>query len=85
MSTMRNSRNLSRAGVNRSLNQTLGWLKPQAEIDRLEQYGRRDKMHIFGLEETKGEDTTTKVAELAADMGVSISANDIYSLFAMCT
>ena len=48
-----------------------------AEIDRLEQYGRRDNVRIFGLEETRNEDTTEKVVELAADMGVAITAKDI--------
>lgn len=46
-------------------------------IDRLEQYGRRDNVRIYGLEETKNENTTEKVVELAADMGVAISVNDI--------
>lgn len=51
--------------------------KALEEVDRLEQYGRRDNIRIFGLEETRGEDTTNKVVELAADMGLAISANDI--------
>ena len=48
-----------------------------AGIDHLEQYGQRENILIFRLEETKGEDTTRKGVELAADMGVSIRANDI--------
>ena len=46
-------------------------------IDRLEQYGRRDNVRIYGLEETRNENTTEKVNELAADIGVAITANDI--------
>ena len=46
-------------------------------IDRLEQYGRRDNIRIYGLEETRNEDTTEKVVKLAADIGVTITANDI--------
>ena len=48
-----------------------------AEVERLEQYGRRENIWIYGLEESRGEDTTSKVVELAADMGVAISTSDI--------
>ena len=47
------------------------------EIDCQEQYKQGDNIHIFGLKETTGEDTTSKVVELAADMGASIRANYI--------
>lgn len=46
-------------------------------VDRLEQYGRRENVRIYGLEETPRENTTLKVIELAADMGVQLKADDI--------
>ena len=30
-----------------------------AEVERLEQYGRRENIRIYGLEESRGEDTTS--------------------------
>ena len=53
------------------------------QLDRLEQYGRRDSVRIHGLAETTdGEPETTegsteKVIRLAADMGVTLKPDDI--------
>ena len=52
------------------------------QLDRLEQYGRRDSVRIHGLAETAGEPetaegSTEKVISLAADMGVTLKPDDI--------
>ena len=52
------------------------------QLDRLEQYGRRDSVRIHGLAETTGEPetadgSTAKVISLAADMGVTLKPDDI--------
>ena len=53
------------------------------QLDRLEQYGRRDSVQIHGLAETvggeeeTGEGSTTKLISLAADMGVTLKPDDI--------
>ena len=52
------------------------------QLDRLEQYGRRDSVRVHGLAETAGEPetadgSTAKVISLAADMGVMLKPDDI--------
>ena len=52
------------------------------QLDRLEQYGRRDSVRIHGLAETTGEPetpdgSTAKVISLAVDMGVTLKPDDI--------
>ena len=47
------------------------------ELDKLEQYGRRDNIKIFGIPPEENENTNQLVVDLAADIGVSISSNDI--------
>jgi len=51
--------------------------KHRFEIDRLEQYSRRDSLRIIGMEESNGERTNDIVISLARDMGVDIHPNDI--------
>ena len=47
------------------------------EIDRLEQYSRRENVRIFGLAETQGENTNTVFIDMARDVGVTITPADI--------
>ena len=47
------------------------------EIDRLEQYSRRDSVRVCGIAETDNENTNDIVVRVAKDMGVVISPNDI--------
>ena len=47
------------------------------ELDRLEQYSRRESIRICGVDETTGEDTDDLVRELAADIGVTLKPEDI--------
>ena len=47
------------------------------EIDRLEQYSRRDSVRVCGIAETDNENTRDIVVRVAKDMGVDISPNDI--------
>ena len=47
------------------------------EIDRLEQYSRRENVRIYGLAETQGECTNTVVIDMARDIGVTITPADI--------
>ena len=47
------------------------------ELDRLEQYSRRESIRICGIDETAGEDTDDVVRELAADIGVTLKPEDI--------
>ena len=47
------------------------------DLDRLEQYGRRETIRINGIPETEGEDTNDIVKQLVADIGVSITTADI--------
>ena len=47
------------------------------DLDRLEQYGRRETIRINGIPETEGGDTNDIVKQLAADIGVSITTADI--------
>lgn len=45
--------------------------------DAVEQYGRRDNIRIFGMEEASGEDTYETVIQAAAATGVNITRADI--------
>ena len=47
------------------------------DLDKLEQYGRREMIRINGIPEMEGEDTNLIVKELAADIGVTIPTADI--------
>ena len=47
------------------------------ELNRLEQYSRRESIRICGIDETAGEDTDDVVRELAADIGVMLKPEDI--------
>ena len=47
------------------------------ELDRLEQYGRRDNVKIFGIPFQEDENTNQVIMDLAADIGVDISPSDI--------
>ena len=42
------------------------------EIDRLEQYSRRENVRIFGLAETQGENTNTVFIDMARDVGIPL-------------
>ena len=60
----------------------LYWLKKEVqlhtfELNRLEQYSRRESIRICGIDETAGEDTDDVVRELAADIGVTLKPEDI--------
>ena len=47
------------------------------EIDRLEQYSRRQNVRIYGLAETQGENTNTVFIDMARDVGATITSADI--------
>ena len=47
------------------------------EIDRLEQYSRRENVRIYGLRETQGENTSLVFIDMAQDIGVTITPADI--------
>lgn len=47
------------------------------DIDRLEQYSRRENVRIRGIPCNDGEDTTKLVLDLAKECGVEMSKNDI--------
>lgn len=54
-----------------------GDLSPVIEADSIEQYGRRENVRIFGVEEEPGEDVFAKVVSVAEKAGVSITKNDV--------
>ena len=47
------------------------------ELDRLNQYSRRDSVRISGIPESEDENTNDIVKQLAADIGVTLTPNDI--------
>lgn len=47
------------------------------EIDRLEQYSRKDNVKVVGIPETEGENCVEKVKELGRSIGVDLQDNDI--------
>jgi hypothetical protein len=47
------------------------------DIDRLEQYSRRESVRISGLKESEGEDTDRIVCDLVSDLGIKVSPEDI--------
>ncbi|XP_072177047.1 uncharacterized protein [Diadema setosum] len=47
------------------------------EVERLEQYTRKENVKIYGLKEEQGENTTGVVLDLAKQMGVDIKATDL--------
>ena len=47
------------------------------ENDRLEQYGRRSNMRVYGIPETQGESTTQIVLDLANRLGSPLTVHDI--------
>ena len=51
--------------------------KLENDIERLEQYGRRENVRVYGVPETAGEDTTEKVVALARRIDVNVSTADI--------
>ena len=52
-------------------------LAPIIEADSIEQYGRRENVRIFGVQEEPGEDVYAKVVSVAEKAGVQITANDV--------
>ena len=48
-------------------------------IDKMEQYSRKDSIRLSGIEDphTKDEDTNDKVIKVAADMGITLTNEDI--------
>ena len=54
-----------------------GDLSPVIEADSIEQYGRRENVRIFGVEEEPGEDVFAKVVSVAEKAGVPITKNDV--------
>ncbi len=47
------------------------------ELDRLEQYSRKDSVRIFGIPETPNENTNDLVIDLGQEIGVEIKPEDI--------
>ena len=47
------------------------------ELDKLEQYSRKENIKVFGLDEREGEDTNEMIVKLASDIGIQISQSDI--------
>ena len=54
-----------------------GDLSPVIEADSIEQYGCRENVRIFGLEEEPGEGVFAKVVSVAEKAGVSITKNNV--------
>ena len=52
-------------------------MKQKFEIDKLEQYTRKDNIKIFGITEVVNEDTNEIVVNVAKDMGLTICKEDI--------
>ena len=47
------------------------------ELDKLEQYGRRENIKIYGIPESTNEDTTDVVVKLGNQLGVKLERADI--------
>ena len=47
------------------------------ELDRLQQYSRRDNIRVYGIDETADECTNTIIVKLANDMGVEIPEQEL--------
>ena len=47
------------------------------ELDKLEQYGRRENIKIYGIPESANEDTTDVVVKLGNQLGVNLVRSDI--------
>ena len=47
------------------------------ELDRLQQYSRRENIRVYGIDETADECTNTIIVKLAYDMGVAISEQEL--------
>ena len=47
------------------------------DIDRLQQYSRRENFRVFGIAETADEKTNDIIVKVAGDMGVDITERDI--------
>ena len=47
------------------------------ELDRLQQYSRRDNIRVYGVEEKADECTNTIIVKLAHDMGVEIEEQEL--------
>lgn len=47
--------------------------KLQTEMDHLEQYSRRNSVHVFGVQESRNETTSHIVCDLAKKISVAIS------------
>ena len=52
-------------------------LQNESRLEGLEQYARRDCLKFFGLVEEREENTTLKVVETAAAMGLDISVDEV--------
>ena len=46
------------------------------EIDRLQQYSRRENIRVFGITETADEKTNDIIVKVAGDMGVDITERE---------
>ena len=54
------------------------WVQTQSfELDRLQQYSRRDNVRVYGIEETAEESSNSIMVKLASEMGVPITEQDI--------
>ena len=47
------------------------------ELERLQQYSRRENIRVYGIDETADECTNTIIVKLAYDMGVAISEQEL--------
>ena len=52
----------------------------RSELDRLEQYTRKDNIRIFGLPEKRDEDTSQLVIDLAKELGADVTKGDLSDL-----
>ena len=64
-------------GLNKDSRCTTEDLAPIIEADSIEQYGRRENVRIFGVQEKPGEDVYPKVVSVAEKAGVQTTANDL--------
>ena len=64
-------------GLNKASRCTTEDLALIIEADSIEQYGRRENVRIFGVQEEPGEDVYAKVVSVVEKAGVQITANDV--------
>ena len=56
----------------RMITQRTAW-----ETDRQQQYSRKENIRVYGIIETEDEDTSDLIVQLANDIGVKITRNDV--------